>query len=119
LTEEAEAVDDVLTLADRVAHALGDPIDLDGHRVHVTASIGVATTSIPADPETLVRDADLAMYRAKQDGRDRIRVFDRALRREAFTGMALEEALRGITTSGGLRVAYQPQVDLVTGDVLG
>src|SRR5690606_29771684 len=46
-------------------------------------------------------------------------VFDRALRREAFTGMALEEALRGITTSGGLRVAYQPQVDLVTGDVLG
>ena len=119
LTEEAEVVDDVLALADRVALALAEPIELDGHRLHVTASIGVATSSGSTDPETLVRDADLAMYRAKQDGRDRIRVFDRTMRREAFSGMALEEALRSITVDGGLRVVYQPQVDLITGDIVG
>jgi diguanylate cyclase (GGDEF)-like protein/PAS domain S-box-containing protein len=119
LTEEAEVIDDVLGLAERVAGALAEPIEIDGHRLHVTASIGVAVTSAASDPETLVRDADLAMYRAKQDGRDRIRVFDRTMRRDAFTGMALEEALRTIATDGGLRVVYQPQVDLVSGDITG
>ena len=119
LTVEAEVIDDVLGLAERVALALAEPFEIDGHRLHVTASIGVGVTSAASDPETLVRDADLAMYRAKQDGRDRIRVFDRTMRRDAFTGMALEEALRTIAIDGGLRVVYQPQVDLVSGDIAG
>jgi diguanylate cyclase (GGDEF)-like protein/PAS domain S-box-containing protein len=119
LSDEVSDAEGVLTLADRVARAIAEPLLVDGHGIHVTASIGVAIAEPGDDPEELVRDADLAMYRAKQTGRDRIQLFDASMHDEAMTGMALEEALRAAVAARTVQVVFQPQVDMVDGRVLG
>jgi diguanylate cyclase (GGDEF)-like protein/PAS domain S-box-containing protein len=119
LTEEITDPEGAVVLAQRVANALTEPVFVDGHGIHVTASIGVAVADASTDPEELIRDADLAMYRAKQEGRDRIQVFDASMRDDAVAGMAIEEALRVAVAAADVRVVYQPQVDMVDGRVLG
>src|SRR5918994_7062439 len=67
----------------------------------------------------MIRDSDLAMYRAKQEGRDRIQVFDASMHEDAMTRMAMEEELRTAVSQDSLRVVFQPQVRLSDGAVLG
>jgi diguanylate cyclase (GGDEF)-like protein/PAS domain S-box-containing protein len=119
LTEEITDPAGAVTLAERVAAAIAEPVLVDGHGIHVTASIGVAIADASSDPEELIRDADLAMYRAKQDGRDRIQVFDASMHDDAVTGMAMEEALRSAVNAHAVRVVFQPQVSMVDGKVVG
>jgi diguanylate cyclase (GGDEF)-like protein/PAS domain S-box-containing protein len=119
LTEELLDPIGAIALADRIAASIAEPVLVDGHGLHVTASIGIALAGAATDPEELVRDADLAMYRAKQDGRDRIQLFDASMRDEAISGMAMEEALRAAVSSRAVRVVFQPQVDMVDGSLQG
>jgi diguanylate cyclase (GGDEF)-like protein/PAS domain S-box-containing protein len=107
-------------VADRLASALRAPVELDGRQRFVTASFGVR--SLPAgvaDPESLLRDADAAMYRAKELGKARCEVFDASMRERAVERLDLEGGLRHALERGELRVLYQPQVELATGRIVG
>ena len=98
---------------------LDDPLVLDDRELSLTVSVGV-TLSTPTDsPESLLRDADDAMYQAKRDGRNQVKVFDqharsRAHRRQSVT-MALPQALE----RDELHLEFQPMIDLATCEVAG
>jgi diguanylate cyclase (GGDEF)-like protein/PAS domain S-box-containing protein len=107
-------------VADRLASALRAPVELDGRQRFVTASFGVRSIAVDsADPEALLRDADAAMYRAKELGKARCEVFDMSMRERAVERLDLEGGLRHALERGELQVLYQPQVELQTGRVTG
>jgi diguanylate cyclase (GGDEF)-like protein len=105
LTSERE----VVLIADRIREAAGLPIEVDGGEVTVTVSIGIATVADPTvTPETILREADAAMYRAKQQGRARYELFDDDSRRRAIERIDLEAAIAQALERRQLRVHYQP-----------
>jgi diguanylate cyclase (GGDEF)-like protein len=112
--------DYALQVARRLADALREPLVLDGERRYVTASIGVSF-SAPSedDPHALLRDADAAMYRAKETGKSRYEVFDDSMRERAMERLELESGLRHALDDGELRLVYQPLVTLDDGRVTG
>jgi diguanylate cyclase (GGDEF)-like protein/PAS domain S-box-containing protein len=112
---------DVLPLVSRLSAALEDPFLLDDGEVAVTASIGVATArpGDGTDAEALVRDADIAMYRAKERGRARFEIFDEAMRDRATARLETQNDLRSGLQRGELEVHFQPVVDPRTGVVTG
>ena len=121
LCEELTDERDVLLIADRVAKALRVPMIVAGEHVSVTVSAGIAFAS-PAAYETadaVLRDADAAMYRAKEAGRDGVEVFDPDIRARALERVEAESALRRAIDEGELRVHYQPVVDLARSTVVG
>src|SRR5690606_2002804 len=89
---------------------------LDGSEVHVTASIGIAfDDSGGSTPEALVRHADVAMYRAKAQGRNQHVVFQEQLDLEAIERLAIEQALRAAVEEGQFELHFQPVVRLQDG----
>ncbi|HET6570073.1 MAG TPA: EAL domain-containing protein [Solirubrobacterales bacterium] len=119
LTDEDEA----LTIADRVAGAFSEPYSMGGADHFVTASIGIAvarsTGREPLEPELLIRDADAAMYRAKERGRGRCEVFDAAMRAGAVRRLETERELRHALDRDELHLHYQPVVALGSGEIVG
>ena len=114
LTDEAEA----MTIATRVHRALRESFHIDGSEITVTTSLGVAVTpSDGTDYESLLRSADRAMYAAKDAGRDGVRRSTPNPGRGS--DLAFELELRRAMERGELWVAYQPQVDLLTRQVVG
>lgn len=112
-------VDEVATIAARLSSALQRPVDLPGGRVVVTASIGVVHVHGPAEPTAMLQDADLAMYEAKQQGRNRASLFEQRLRDRAVDRMAVESALRDAVVSGEMELHYQPVVRLKDEEMIG
>jgi len=115
---EHEAVD----LAQRVAAEVGRTINLGDGGTELSLSIGIAHSPDPKagdTAETLVRDADAAMYRAKEEGRDRIRVFDHKTRAAAVTRHETANALRKGIPLGDLEIHYQPEIDIASGAMAG
>ena len=106
-------------IAERVLEALSQPCVISSQDVHVTASLGIAVADETATPESLLRDSDAAMYRAKERGRGRIEVFDEAVRSKAETRLATESALRRAVERGEFILHYQPIVDLASGAMVG
>ncbi|HVT64939.1 MAG TPA: bifunctional diguanylate cyclase/phosphodiesterase [Mycobacteriales bacterium] len=114
--DEAEAI----SLADRFRAAVGVPIIVGDRDYSVRASIGVVITRGGGDPVSLIRDADAAMYRAKEDGRDRVVVFGPHIRKQAQNRLDVERELRhALATGKDISAAYQPIVDLRTGGITG
>ena len=107
-------------MARRLAEALREPLVLDGERRYVTASVGMSF-SAPGehDPHALLRDADAAMYRAKERGKSRCEVFDDSMRESAMERLELESGLRHALDDGELRLVYQPLVTLDDGRISG
>ncbi|GIU83836.1 MAG: bifunctional diguanylate cyclase/phosphodiesterase [Acidimicrobiales bacterium] len=119
-----EAVDETkaLDLAQRLLATLEDePFRVARNRLRVTASIGVATAVDPTSthPEALLRDADAAMYRAKDLGRARIERFDDELRRKTLRRTKLADDLRSAVERGEIVPYYQPIVDIRSGEITG
>lgn len=116
-------VEDAEVLVNRIdglVRAVSAPIDVNGHELVVTASMGGATYPVNgADPVTLLKNADTAMYHAKTSGRNNFQWFTNSMRDEANDRIALSSALRKALALGELSVAYQPQVSLATGEVVG
>jgi len=107
-------------LGERVIAAMSQPFEVDGRAIFVGASIGI--TLYPDDAATLEllhRNADLAMYRAKSDGRNRCHFFDETLNREVHRRAALEQSLREPALLSQLEIHYQPQIDLRDGRIAG
>ena len=107
-------------VADSLLAELVAPVDLDGHVLVPSVSVGLAQGTPGYRAEALIDDADLAMYRAKQEGRGRVVVFDPALRLETERRAQVEADLRhAVRSVGGLVPYYQPVVNMVTGGVVG
>jgi diguanylate cyclase (GGDEF)-like protein/PAS domain S-box-containing protein len=108
------------TLAEKLRAALAKPYFVAGHDVHVSASIGICPYSdaIP-DPETMMSQADLALYRSKDEGRNQYHFHSAALDREVQERMELGEELKQALDRGQLMLHYQPQVEVVSGRIVG
>ncbi len=107
-------------VVERVAAALREPFRIAGRDIMCTASMGIAVAAADHDqPEQLLRDADMAMYRAKRRGRGRVDVFDDDLRTRALHRMQTELSLRRAVAEGELSLQYQPVVDVTTGRMVG
>lgn len=119
LVESVEDVTQVVAIADRIGESLRQAAIIDGRQVFVDASIGIVTTTPgEIDAESLVRDADVAMYQAKQSGAGRYVVFDLEMRDSFERRVALEGDLRSALAHHELQLHYQPIVDLASGDVV-
>jgi diguanylate cyclase (GGDEF)-like protein/PAS domain S-box-containing protein len=115
--KEPAAVDQV---AQRLIEALRRPLALGGQEVFLTASVGVAIAPTgDARAEDLLRDADFAMYGAKQGGKDRLQVFEPGLHAVVRERIGLEADLRRALERGELRLVYQPIVELGTRRIVG
>jgi diguanylate cyclase (GGDEF)-like protein/PAS domain S-box-containing protein len=118
ICEQLEGAHEAIRVAERVAHAITQPIVLSTGEHFITASIGIAVAdSANALPEDLLRDADAAMYRAKERGRGRYELFDEVLRKRVLLRLRTENELRRGLEQGELRVVYQPVVELESGSV--
>ncbi len=109
-------------VAERVLASLREPYRLAyaAHPLSVTASMGIALTSEPEQPvDDLYRQADLALYRAKDAGRDRWAFFEAGLEHDVRKRLEVHRSLRQAIDAGRLEVLYQPVVDLVDGAVTG
>ena len=108
------------SLAQRIIALMSEPFDLDGHQAVIGASIGIAVG--PSDglkPDELLRNADLALYRAKGDGRGTFRFFETAMDLQMQTRRIMERDLRKALSSGQFELYYQPVVNLASGDISG
>ncbi|MEZ5145116.1 MAG: EAL domain-containing protein [Acidimicrobiales bacterium] len=119
LVEDLHDPDEPVHLAKRIREAFSTPVAIGGSEVFTSASIGIAIASDDSDADGLLRDADSAMYLAKARGRDRYELFDEGLRTEATEKLQMENSLRRSLEVEGLRVHYQPEIDLTSGAVLG
>ena len=110
----------IAELAHRLVDAVREPFQIDGHEVFITASVGVAVSEHGREtPDVMLRDADAAMYRAKELGRGRFEAFDVALRRHLVERMAIEGDLRHAVERNQLELYYQPLIELGDGRVMG
>jgi diguanylate cyclase (GGDEF)-like protein len=107
-------------LAHGIREALAEPYHINGAVAHVTASIGIArSTPDLADADSIMMQADLALYRAKEDGRNCYRLHSGELGQQVRERVILADELRGAIERGELELHYQPQVELATGRILG
>ena len=119
LLEDIRDCGDAIRVAERIQERLGIPFVVGGQEVVTTASIGIAFCSTYTNSEDLVRDAEIAMYRAKREGKARCQVFDNAMHVLAVKRLRLETDLRRALELGEFRVHYQPIVSLQTGKIMG
>jgi diguanylate cyclase (GGDEF)-like protein/PAS domain S-box-containing protein len=107
-------------VAERLAQAIARPVALIEGEVFVTASVGIALSGSATDsPETLLRNADAAMYRAKELGRDRAELFDAREHHRAVDDLRTGNALHRAIERGEMRIHYQPMIDLDEGSLIG
>ncbi len=108
------------TLAQHILQTIRKPFVFEGNELRVTSSIGICPYSPDAkNPETMLSQADLALYRAKEEGRNRYRFHSQDLDNQVLTQSELAEELRSAIDNGELRLMYQPQVSIVSEAVSG
>lgn len=114
--EEVAGAAEALRIARRVLRDLTHPCTIDGHEVRVAASVGIALASGGSStPESLLRESDMAMYRAKELGRGRCELFDPGMRKRTMGRLVIEADLRTDVERKGLSLVYQPQLLLPSG----
>ena len=119
LGETAES-DDVERIARNLLSVLSQPLQLSGHECHTTASIGIAMyPSDGADVQTLTKNADMAMYLAKEDGKNGFRFFTKEVKTQSIERLTLEMALRRALERNQFALHYQPKVDMASGQITG
>jgi PAS domain S-box-containing protein len=120
LLEDIQDPIGAVRIADRVQKDLEAPFAIHQEQIVISASIGIASSVSPnTQAEDLVRNADIAMYRAKRAGKGRCEVFDTAMHAGAVKRLSLEGDLRKALERGEFRVYYQPIVSLQTGRIVG
>lgn len=120
LLEELRHDGIAMDVADRVQEALKQPIEIEGQEVYSSASIGIASSETrPVSAAEIMRDSDLAMYRAKSEGRARVEIFDPSLHAIAKNRLAVESDLRAALRKKEFLLHYQPIVDLQSGRIIG
>jgi PAS domain S-box-containing protein len=120
LAEELHDPSDAIRVAERIQERLAVPFDANGHEIVISASIGIAfSSSGRAEAQEILGDAEIAMYRAKHNGRGRCEVFDNAMHAGALKRLKLETDLRKALALEEFRVYYQPIVSLHSRQIVG
>ena len=119
LLEDIRDVSDVTRVADRIQKKLMQAALLPNHTIFMSASMGIVLSTTGYDrPEDVLRDADTAMYRAKENGRSRYEIFDSAMRDQIMLRLEIESALRKAIEKEELDVFFQPVVDVKIGRIV-
>ncbi len=119
LVEDLSIPEEAVELGERIVRSARVPFVIGDERLVCTTSAGIAVTADPGhSPDGLLEEADLALYRAKDRGRDRADVFDEDLRFRAVGRLGTERMLRRAMDEQRLRVTYQPIIDVPTGDTV-
>jgi diguanylate cyclase (GGDEF)-like protein/PAS domain S-box-containing protein len=120
LLENLEDAEGAAQVAAKLLEVIQQPYWVHGHAVHVSASIGLSIFPDDGDdPDTLLKNADVAMYRAKDAGKNVYQFFAQEMGAQQQEQMALETALRWAVKNEDLMVRYQPKVDIATGRIVG
>ncbi len=111
--------EEAIKIAQRILNVFNDPFILEGKEFHVKASLGIALAPYDGeDAETLLKNADAAMYRVKQQGKNNFQVYSPAINTKALEQLTLENNLHKALDRREFLLHYQPQVDLKTGKIL-
>jgi diguanylate cyclase (GGDEF)-like protein len=113
------AAGEARVVAARISDSFKEPFHVAGEEVFLSVSVGVAVAAPGDSSDELLRDADAAMYRAKESGRSRCEFFDERMRTQAAVRLETESALHRATERDELRLVYQPVVEIATGRVVG
>jgi PAS domain S-box-containing protein len=119
LIEDLHDPSDAIRVAERIRDRLAIPFDLNGQEIVLTVSVGIAFSSKGVEAQDVLRDAEIAMYRAKSTGKARCEVFDQAMHAGAIKRLQLETDLRKALELNEFRVYYQPIVSLGSGQIVG
>lgn len=119
LLEDRAGVDDVVRVAERIIETLREPFAVEETEIFTGTSLGIVLGGPGANVDTLLRNADIAMYMAKRTGKGRYAFFEENMHTEAAERLALEADLRNALERQELSLVYQPQVDLRNGHVTG
>jgi predicted signal transduction protein with EAL and GGDEF domain len=120
LLEDAPDAAAVIEVAERVLDSLHAPVVIEGREVYARASIGIATRrDAGTTPDELLRNADLAMYTAKANGKGCIEIFEPGMHHRAVDRLAIRGDLERAVEQGEIDIAYQPIVRLIGGEVVG
>ncbi len=120
LLSELHSLEDAAVSARRMLKAVAEAHSIDQHDLHVTISIGVSVyPNDGEDAETLIKNADTAMYQAKENGRQSYQFFKPAMNVRAVERQSVEESLRRALKRQEFKLRYQPKVDLLTGAITG
>jgi diguanylate cyclase (GGDEF)-like protein/PAS domain S-box-containing protein len=113
-------IEKIADIADGILQKLSQPINLSGHQVVISTSIGIAVYPNDADTyDELLRNADMAMYHAKEEGKNNFQFFMPAMNKQAHHRLLLENKLRDAIEQEHFQLFYQPQIDLKTGEIIG
>jgi diguanylate cyclase (GGDEF)-like protein len=120
LLSEVEVATDAILIAEKLIEVMTEPHHIDGHRLHVTLSIGISLYPDDGqDVETLLANADIAMYHAKQSGRNKYQLFTPQMSVNAIARQAVQQALHVALEWNKLVLHYQPKVNIKTGAITG
>ena len=116
LVDQVESLEAISAILNKIRMAVAEPVNTEGHALYVTCSVGVATyPNDGRDPETLLMNADAAMYEAKEAGRDNVQFYTAEMNMMVRDKLALQSAMRDGLERSEFVLLYQPQVDLRTG----
>jgi len=120
LLEDVERIEDIEQLAAKIGAAVATPVTIGGNEVNTTSSIGIVPYDLSIeDPESMLSKADLALYRAKDEGRNQYRFHVAELDRRARERMSIGLSLHGAAERGEFELVYQPQMELGTRRITG
>lgn len=120
LFDQPSDLDGVTPVLHKLQEAILQPIHLSGHKLHVTCSIGLATYPADgSDTDTLISNADAAMYRAKELGRNSFQFYTSEMNTKVQGKLAMQDGLRNALDNDEFLLLYQPQVDLQSGQIIG
>jgi len=120
ILQDLESTDDAVTVAERIRSELTKPVEHLGHEFVVTSSIGVSLYPDDGkDIDALLKNADVAMYQAKNGGRNSVRFYSGTMSLRSLERLELENGLRYALQRDELELHYQPQIDLATGNISG
>ena len=120
LLEDVRSADEISRVADKLLRSIAERANVAGHELHLSTSIGVTVYPLDdQDADTLLRNADLAMYHAKQEGRNNVQFYSHDMSERTEKRVDLLGRLRGAIARNELLLHYQPQVDVRSGVIIG
>ena len=120
LLPQLNCIEEAAKVAQQILDTIKQPFNLEGHQLHISSSIGIAVyPQNGEDSETLLRNADAALYRVKQQGRNNYQFYTAAMNSQASELLVLENELHHALHRGEFVVYYQPQVNITTGEITG
>ena len=120
IAKDINCADAVVQIAEAMIQALTLPFNCDGHELHITTCIGASIyPSHNTEVDALIRNADMAMYRAKAEGQNSFQFYVPNMQEQSFQRLSMENNLRRALENNELLTYYQPQIDLITGKIVG